>query len=681
MIGVLALFQYFLTGFAVVAAVIPRTMQKKILTTTGEHSRNPVFSLFPAVWIAGFLVNTWAVYLVAWLFRNTERPLVYANAVVMPVLSVLSVFLIIRAGRHVRYRALLKSLRPTPREMLFLALSVSFAAVMMIASFRVVKGNIVVGGPVIGDFTLHLAVIRSFSVWQKIPAEFPLFAGAGGMNYHFLFDFAAGNLELLGLRIDLAFNVPAVLSMVAMYCAIYEVFFRLCGRKNVAVPVWLMVTFRSSYGMIRFLTENAGGLSKAFSENETYIGATEYESWGLYQVNALMNQRHLLFGIATAFFIVSLFLPYLIKGTAERTVIFAKSAGAGYRREVFRKHFRISGRSAMLTAVFSGVALGLVGYVSVHSLIAALLILFALAWFSAEQPAYILTAGISVAIFAVSHLAFAGGAGAVSLTHGYVLENRGVLGLLGFAWKWIFLLIPLLVYYLYRAGKAQRVFLAASVLLIVFAFCVSISQSMLQNHKFLLISLYLLEAQGAIGISYLLEPMKSTRLTTLRRALTVVLFVPLTATGIYDTYLALYKCDTGRSYLIENKPGIISAAEEYGASKEDIYAVPGPVCFDFIAGGFSQYLAASVLVSGAGYEAEERARVLTKISLAQDALSMREAAAEAGISYLVLTNRTFAQYPGFQSGIAEDAFVRVYTKEDGSQTYTVYDTGYRAGKQ
>ena len=123
MLGILYLAECLLTGFAVVVTILPRVMQKKILTTAGERSRNPVFALYPACLIAGVLTQGWLTYVIGCIFSATGRPLVWANLLVMTMMPLASFLLIARFRNHVRFKPLLRQLRPTASETLFLAAS------------------------------------------------------------------------------------------------------------------------------------------------------------------------------------------------------------------------------------------------------------------------------------------------------------------------------------------------------------------------------------------------------------------------------------------------------------------------------------------------------------------------------------------------------------------------------
>ncbi|MBQ2032162.1 MAG: hypothetical protein II483_08160 [Lachnospiraceae bacterium] len=682
MIGLLYLAECLLTGFAIVIAILPRVMQRKILTVAGERTRNPFFALYPASLIAGILTQGWLTYAVARLFARTEKPLTYANLIVMTVLPVASVLVILRFRNHVKFKPLLKQLRPTASEMLYLAASISFASVMMIASFRVISGQMILGSPVAEDFSLHVNLIRSVSEWQSVPVQYPLFTGAG-MRYHFFFDFFAGNLEFLGMRIDLAYNVPSVLAMLAMYCAIFECFFRLCGRKNVCHLVWLFVTFRSSLGIYRFVRENAGNLSRALRTNEQYLGKTDYEWWGLYGVNTLVNQRHLIFGMAVAFFVISLFLPYVIKGAEERAEIRKTAKGKEYLVAVFKKHMTITGRSQAGTAVYAGIFLGLTGYVSGHAVIAALLILFVLMWFSREQLAFAFSGLCAAFITVLLITAFAGSGSpfGTELTYGYVLENRSVVGVAKFFWEWLGLLLPLLILYAVRGGKAQRVFLAASILPIVFGFCVKLSPNMIQNHKYLFFSLYLLEMQGAIAFADAIRVKKANVLTAVRIACMLLLLVPLLGTGLYDSYLTLKKCDSKKSYTLDVTPGLLTWAKEAGVTKDTVFLCAGNVLTNVNAAGFQNYYGHISMARGAGYDVDARKPYVDALMHAPDAESAKKAAADAGISYVIIQRRQRNDDPELREDVLSACFSKVYSLGSDVYEIAVYDTGFRTDSQ
>ena len=108
MIGVLYLLLCMIAGFALVLLLVPRVMQRKVLTVAGERARNPFFALFPACFLSGTALVTWLVYIVGCAFRNSAHPLMYSNAVVMPSVAVLSAVCIFAVRKRVNFREFAK---------------------------------------------------------------------------------------------------------------------------------------------------------------------------------------------------------------------------------------------------------------------------------------------------------------------------------------------------------------------------------------------------------------------------------------------------------------------------------------------------------------------------------------------------------------------------------------------
>ncbi|MBO4652393.1 MAG: hypothetical protein J5649_03650 [Lachnospiraceae bacterium] len=677
MLSILYLLLCMLVGFALVIVLVPRVMQRKILTTIGERARNPFFALFPACFLSGTALMTWMVYIAGCLLRDTEHPLCYANAVVMPLAAVGSVIAIVCVRKRVRFKEFVRSLRPTTSEMVYFAVSLSVSVVLMIASFRVIHGDMCIASPVVEDFALHINLIRSFSVWEKMPAQFPYFTGAG-INYHFMMDFLAGNLELLGLRIDFAYNVPSILAMTAFFCGVYECFFRLCGKKNYCHFVWLLVMFRSSLGIFRFLQDNQGNLREAFRLNRTYMGATDYEWWGIYQSNALLNQRHLIFGYATAMFVVSLFLPYLIRGVQERAQIRKECAEAGLTermRTVFRKEAMPRKKSSVLTAVFAGLCLGMCGLFSAHSVISALVILFVIAWFSSDQLSFLITAVIAGVLSCTETTLCTDSMSLfeIRFVKAWVLQDASLGAILKHFWLLLGIMIPLLIIRFLRTDAANRVVIAASVVLFAFGFHVLMSPEPLQNHKYMLLAIYWFGIQAGIALCNLLSVGKKriTRLACMFAAL--VLLVPLTATGVYDFYLILEKCKTEYGYKYECHPGLMDWAEETGVDRDTLFLAPDNFIGMMTTTGLQNYNGYYGFVHDAGYDASERQAITERIIHAENEADMRQAVEECGADFLVIQYRVRKNDEYLNEELIASVYPKVYTRWSGVSEFAVYD--------
>ena len=80
----------------------------------------------------------------------------------------------------------------------------------MFSTFSYEKGVMEISSKAWSDFANHIPLIRSFSLGNNFPPQYPLFAGPP-IRYHFLFYAFAGFLEKTGIRIDYALNIPSIL--------------------------------------------------------------------------------------------------------------------------------------------------------------------------------------------------------------------------------------------------------------------------------------------------------------------------------------------------------------------------------------------------------------------------------------------------------------------------------------
>src|SRR5207244_3589314 len=75
-----------------------------------------------------------------------------------------------------------------------LATGLAASCWLMFATLNFKHGNLEIARNAFGDLGPNMAMVQSFAVGHNFPTQYPLFAGEQ-MRYHFLFYFAAGNLE------------------------------------------------------------------------------------------------------------------------------------------------------------------------------------------------------------------------------------------------------------------------------------------------------------------------------------------------------------------------------------------------------------------------------------------------------------------------------------------------------
>jgi hypothetical protein len=225
----------------------------------------------------------------------------------------------------------------TTGSMLFFGFALAFFALAAFAlfyySFHVKGSKIDAGYSVFSDLSPHTALISSFSHGLNFPTEYPHFPGEG-IRYHFLFYFLCGNLNLMGLRIDHALNIPSALTMICCFILLGVLAVLITGRRAAFWLAPVLVLFRSSYAVvtqISALAANSHVVTAAevaalpanvssnsvllaiyrFFTNTVWIGDTPYDNWGLWAVNVYANQRHLMLGVALLLILVILFLPHV----------------------------------------------------------------------------------------------------------------------------------------------------------------------------------------------------------------------------------------------------------------------------------------------------------------------------------------------------------------------------------
>ena len=186
--------------------------------------------------------------------------------------------------------------------MLFL-LFTAFAWIIMWGTFRSSPGTLEIGSRVWSDFAATFPLIRSFSLGNNFPPEYPIFAGPP-IRYHFLFFFLVGNLEKLGIPIDWALNSLSILSFALLLLFIYLTGKAVFKSRFVGLLSVLLFLFNSSWGFVEFFRKNpiSGNLINQITQNSTFTSFGPYDGKvvsAFWSLNIYTNQRHLAFAYAS----------------------------------------------------------------------------------------------------------------------------------------------------------------------------------------------------------------------------------------------------------------------------------------------------------------------------------------------------------------------------------------------
>ena len=403
------------------------------------------------------------------------------------------------------------------------------SAFLMFYTYRIDHGYLLNGYSTFSDLSPHTAMVSSFGKGFNFPTEYMHFSG-DGIKYHFLFYFLAGMLEYLGMPIDYALNIPSIISMVCAMILLGLLATLLSGRRLAFALSPVLVFLRSSLNVfvhIRDLMASgnslSGSISQILSEN-TWYGTTPYDEWGVWAINVYPNQRHLMLGVAVVLICVILFIPFV-----RRFCISAMSAGSftGFFKSIlFSRNAWVARSDDPLSpgtvTLFTCILVIVMPYFHGSCLISLLLILFGMALVSESRLLHLMVAVCAVVSSYIQTLALSGGANNVltmKFKPGFLLADttNEATAKDPSAWMQYLIMVTgatlvvaaictliLLFHDLIKKKPIYRFFLILAFLNpIIFAFLFQVTLEMLANHKFIQVSLILIDAFVALFLANL----------------------------------------------------------------------------------------------------------------------------------------------------------------------------------
>lgn len=276
-----------------------------------EQRIAPWVIAWPAAFLSGTLMVTWATYLTASAARYTASPMAAGNIIVMSALVIVLGFDFLRR-RHTRIARRINS-----RGKIDIAIAVIgllLATVIMLHTCRIKGDTLILGRTAFGDLNIHLGMARSFSFGHNFPTGYVAYA-SGDIRYHFMFYFLVGNLEFLGLPIDWAINIPSILAFTSVLLLLHAVGSVVGRDARVGLVTVLFFLMRSSPAAFAYIAGLPGSMSDKLRElflTRKFIGLTTHETWGIWNLNTYAVERH--FGFA--FGLVLIALLFLVRLTA-----------------------------------------------------------------------------------------------------------------------------------------------------------------------------------------------------------------------------------------------------------------------------------------------------------------------------------------------------------------------------
>ena len=630
---------------------------------------NRIWVVLPAAFGMGILMLTWAVYILSWMFSicaGAEHPLFYGNLIVFLV-DILLLSGIFRWKKKKQQKMFVISERMISRkwilkkELLLFGILTVFVTWMMFYVFHMKDGILYSGFSVYGDYAPHTAMMRSFSRGNNFPTQYPHYGGQD-VKYHFMFQFLVGNLEYLGLRLDLGYNLVSILSLAGFLMVLYGISYRMFKSFWAGAAAIVFFFFRSGTALWRYLWEHlqARDLVRTLEENTAFIGYTTNENWGLWNFNVYLNQRHLAFGLLMVTLALYLFMDWLEAGTAheEKGILWIKN-------RIFSKE---GWKSRNLDqALLMGMFLGLCAFWNGAAVIGGLLILCGFAIFSDGKVDYAVMAGVSIFFsWLQSKIFIVGSAMSPQIYLGFLAEDKTVPGVVKYLF-WMsgvfFLGLVLMVWFMRRR---ERAILVSFLFPAIFAFVLLMTPDINVNHKYIMISYAFLTIFWAWAVCSLWKGRngQSGIQKTMGKILAIVLVISLSVTGIYDFVVIIKGNGPGRRVTVNMNSELTQWLEE-NLEKNDLLLTPEYSMNEVTMSGAMLYCGWPYYAWSAGYDTNYRAAQAVTIYTTSDSETLKKTVQQEKITYILFEEGSeFEQQECREETIAA-AYEKVYETQDG----------------
>lgn len=686
---------------------------------------NRIWLILPASFGVGTLLLTWVVYIISWFFSvvgKVENPLLYGNAIGMA--GVLIFIILIEVQKYRSHSSLVRSnmeiglteqidqdrkLKKKSRklsmdnlitdksrfkkELILFGLLAAFITYMMFYVFYMKDGILYSGLTVYGDYAPHTAMIRSFSMGNNFPTQYPHYGGAD-VKYHFMFQFLAGNLEYLGMRMDVAYNIVSLTSLTGFLMLLYQLALRITGKMCCGVLTIFLFFFRSGMAFYRFVWEHiqAGNLLETLTENVSFIGYTTNENWGLWNLNVYLNQRHLAFGLLMVTLALYLFMDWLEAGTMHEEKGFVWMKKRLFSKEGWRSR-------NLEQALLMGLFLGLCAFWNGAAVIGGLLILCGFAVFSDGKLDYLIMAAVTIFFsYLQTKIFISGSAMSPQIYLGFLAEDKTVWGVVQYLF-WMsgvfFLGLLVLVWFMRRR---ERAILLGFIFPTIFAFVLLMTPDINVNHKYIMISYAFLTIFWAWTICNLWtgervnrnvqiaderktedienEIKKETSQSDVKtgrdrkirkfagKVLAAILTICLSITGIYDFAVIVKGNGPGRRVAVNMNSDLTCWLAEH-LDKNDLLLTPEYSMNEVTMSGVMLYCGWPYYAWSAGYDTNYRAAQAVTIYTTSDSETLKSTVKQEKITYILFEEGSEFEQQVCQEETIAATYEKVYETQDG----------------
>lgn len=637
---------------------------------TAENG-NRIWVILPTAFGTGVLMLTWAVYIISWMFSvcaGAEHPLFYGNLLVMTVATLVLAVLFKKKKKNIFPVAegMLTRKWILRKEIILFTVVTVFVTWMMFYVFHMKDGILYSGFSVFGDYAPHTAMMRSFSRGNNFPTQYPHYGGQD-VKYHFMFQFLVGNLEYLGLRIDIGYNLVSILSLTGFLMILYAISYRMFHSFCAGASALVFFFFRSGTAFWQYMWEHfrAGDLVETLRANTSFIGYTTNENWGLWNFNVYLNQRHLAFGLLMVSAAVWIFMEWLEAGCSH-----SENGIVWIGKRIFSKD-AWAGRNVKI-AVLLGVFLGSTAFWNGAALIGGLLILAGMAVFSDGKLDYAICAALAVFFSELqSKLFVSGSVMSPSFYWGFLAENKSLVGVIRYLAEISgFFFVGLVVTVVFLKRK-ERAVLFGFLLPLVFAFLVSLTPDINVNHKYVMISYAFTAVFWGWTVRRIFLAGKTGWKKWLGRVVCGILCICLTLTGIYDYVIILRDNDSGHRVTVNMNSDLTDWLSE-NLHKDDLLLTPEYTMNEVTMAGVMLYCGWPYYAWSAGYDTYYRAEQAVTIYTTDDQNVLKETVKQEKITYILFEDGMSFESQECREDIIRETYPLVYTSEDGR--IRIYET-------
>ena len=632
---------------------------------TGKNNR--IWLVLPGAFGVGMLAFGWVTYLIAWAASaaGADKPLIYGNLLTMAAGAVFLLGIYIQRYRKNKRiftdKGLVEDKQLFWKELIFFSVLFVFLTWIIFYVFYIKDGILYSGFTVFGDYAPHTAMMRSFSLQNNFPTQYPHFGGQD-VKYHFMFQFLVGNLEFLGLRLDIAYNAASILALLGFLMLLYSIARRVVGSGKAGVLTVLFFFFRSALTFFQFLWEHlrAGNLLQVLQENTSFIGYTTNEDWGLWNFNVYLNQRHLAFGLLIVALAVWMYLDWAEQGCRHK-----EKGLVWFRNRIFSKDAWKC--RYVENALAAGLLIGMTSFWNGAAVIGGLLILMGFAVCSDGKLDYLITAVTEVRFSVLQTRLFMNGSSVeAAFQWGFISEDKSAGGVLWYLIQMsgIFFTGALILFFFYKK-RLQRAVLVSCLFPLVFAFCFSLTPDITVNHKYIMISYAFLAMFWAGAVCLLFRKKWQGRI------LAAVLTVCLTITGIYDFVIIVRDNGPGHRVTVNTNSSLTDWLAQ-NLDSRDLILTPEYSISEVTMAGVMMYLGWPYYAWSAGYDTYDRAEKAKEIYTSQEPERVKSLVRQEGITYILFEEgMTFEGETCIETTI-KSVYRLVYQSED--RRIRIYET-------